>query len=104
MSVNCVYIMIHYEPSSRAYTGYIDFDAKHLFFYFFESRNDPDKDDVIFWTNGGEPLDSTMVFVCTVLDHIDSQVSGPGCSSSLGLLMEMGRCMQISRHSPTTTA
>lgn len=37
-----------------AYTGYIDIQARHLFFYFFESRNDPDKDDVIFWTNGGE--------------------------------------------------
>lgn len=53
--------------SESAFTGYIDIDARHLFFYFFESRNDPDKDDVIFWTNGG-----------------------PGCSSSLGLLMELG--------------
>ncbi|OSX56451.1 hypothetical protein POSPLADRAFT_1160107 [Postia placenta MAD-698-R-SB12] len=49
-----------------AYTGYIDVEARHLFFYFFESRRDPDKDDVIFWTNGG-----------------------PGCSSSLGLFMEL---------------
>jgi Serine carboxypeptidase len=40
--------------SNSAYTGYIDIEARHLFFYFFESRNDPDKDDVIFWTNGGE--------------------------------------------------
>jgi carboxypeptidase C (cathepsin A) len=31
----------------------VDIDARHLFFYFFESRSDPDKDDVIFWTNGG---------------------------------------------------
>lgn len=41
-----------------AYTGYIDIGVKHLFFYFFESRNDPDSDDVIFWTNGG------MVALC----------------------------------------
>ncbi|KAF8148174.1 serine carboxypeptidase [Mycena galopus ATCC 62051] len=53
----------------NAYTGYIDIEARHLFFYFFESRNDPDSDDVIFWTNGG-----------------------PGCSSGMGLFMELGPC------------
>ncbi|KAI0297528.1 serine carboxypeptidase [Multifurca ochricompacta] len=57
------------DTTVKVYTGYIDIEAKHLFFYFFESRNDPDKDDVVFWTNGG-----------------------PGCSSSLGLLMELGPC------------
>ncbi|KAI9454327.1 serine carboxypeptidase [Russula earlei] len=57
------------DTTVRAYTGYIDFEARHLFFYFFESRNAPDRDDVIFWTNGG-----------------------PGCSSSLGLFMELGPC------------
>ncbi|KZT13130.1 alpha/beta-hydrolase [Laetiporus sulphureus 93-53] len=53
------------------YTGYLDVDsgAKHLFFYFFESRRDPAKDDVMMWINGG-----------------------PGCSSSMGLLMELGPC------------
>ena len=52
------------------YTGYLDVDygAKHLFFYFFESRSNPDTDDLIFWTNGG-----------------------PGCSSALGVLMENGK-------------
>ncbi|KAF8972465.1 serine carboxypeptidase [Flammula alnicola] len=57
------------DTTVKSYTGYIDIEARHLFFYFFESRNDPDKDDVIFWTNGG-----------------------PGCSSSLGLFMELGPC------------
>jgi hypothetical protein len=76
-----------YELPFRAYTGYIDFDAKHLFFYFFESRNDPDRDDVIFWTNGGEASDYR---VYAVLDHIESPFLGPGCSSSLGLFMELG--------------
>lgn len=36
-----------------AYTGYIDIEARHIFFYFFESRSNPATDDVIFWTNGG---------------------------------------------------
>lgn len=41
-----------FTPS--AYTGYIDITgARHLFFYFFESRRAPEEDDVIFWTNGG---------------------------------------------------
>ncbi|KLO15312.1 alpha/beta-hydrolase [Schizopora paradoxa] len=51
------------------YTGYIDAGTRHLFFYFFESRNDPDSDDVLLWTNGG-----------------------PGASSSMGLFMELGPC------------
>lgn len=51
------------------YTGYIDIEARHLFFYFFESRRDPVNDDVMLWLNGG-----------------------PGASSTLGLLMELGPC------------
>ncbi|CAL1712348.1 unnamed protein product [Somion occarium] len=57
------------DGTVNAYTGYIDIEARHIFFYFFESRNEPDKDDVIFWTNGG-----------------------PACSSSMGLFMELGPC------------
>ena len=40
------------DGSVNAYAGYIDVDACHSFFYFFQSRRDPSKDDVIFWTNG----------------------------------------------------
>ncbi|OCH92452.1 serine carboxypeptidase [Obba rivulosa] len=57
------------DGTVSAYTGYIDIEARHLFFYLFESRDDPDKDDVIFWTNGG-----------------------PGGSSAMGLFMELGPC------------
>ncbi|KZS92408.1 alpha/beta-hydrolase [Sistotremastrum niveocremeum HHB9708] len=61
------------DPTTSTYTGYIDVSpARHLFFYFFESRSDPDTDDVILWTNGG-----------------------PGGSSSLGLFMELGPCRLI---------
>jgi carboxypeptidase C (cathepsin A) len=53
-----------------AYTGYIDIEARHLFFYFFESRSNPVEDDVILWTNG--------------------------CSgASMGLLMEVGELRTI---------
>ncbi|KIJ64661.1 hypothetical protein HYDPIDRAFT_90311 [Hydnomerulius pinastri MD-312] len=66
------------DGTVNAYTGYIDIEARHLFFYFFESRNDPAKDDVIFWTNGG-----------------------PGCSSSLGLFMELGPCRALTENGTT---
>ncbi|KAI0744981.1 serine carboxypeptidase [Earliella scabrosa] len=64
------------DGEATAYTGYIDVEARHLFFYFFESRRDPDSDDVIFWTNGG-----------------------PGGSSAMGLFMEIGPCRVTSANS-----
>ncbi|KAH7911548.1 Alpha/Beta hydrolase protein, partial [Hygrophoropsis aurantiaca] len=66
------------DETVNAYTGYIDIQARHLFFYFFESRNDPNQDDVIFWTNGG-----------------------PGGSSSIGLFMELGPCSTMSGNGTT---
>lgn len=59
------------DPTVTSWSGYIDtaYGGKSLWFYFFESRSNPAKDPVILWTNGG-----------------------PGCSSSLGLFMELGPC------------
>lgn len=55
----------------RQWTGTIDVtDTRRLFFWAFESRNDPARDPVIFWMNGG-----------------------PGSSSLLGALTELGACM-----------
>ncbi|EJD36520.1 serine carboxypeptidase [Auricularia subglabra TFB-10046 SS5] len=54
---------------AKSYAGYIDIEARHLFFHFHESRSDPDKDPVVMWINGG-----------------------PGCSSALGAFMELGPC------------
>ncbi|WWD22404.1 hypothetical protein CI109_106895 [Kwoniella shandongensis] len=58
------------DPDVRSYSGYLDVGyGKDLFFYFFESRSKPSEDPVVMWINGG-----------------------PGCSSSLGLFMELGPC------------
>ncbi|KAJ2866622.1 hypothetical protein GGH94_001429 [Coemansia aciculifera] len=60
------------DTNVTQYTGYLDTaEDKHFFFWFFEARNQAKTGDtpVILWTNGG-----------------------PGCSSLVGVLMELGPC------------
>lgn len=54
----------------KSYSGFIDIaDDKHVFFWFFESRNDPSSDPTTMWINGG-----------------------PGADAMTGLFEELGPC------------
>jgi carboxypeptidase C (cathepsin A) len=55
--------------SSKLYSGYLDTidESRKLHYVFVESENNPASDPVVLWLNGG-----------------------PGCSSLLGFLQEIG--------------
>ncbi|KAF2709095.1 carboxypeptidase Y precursor [Pleomassaria siparia CBS 279.74] len=59
---------------SKQYTGWLDVGSKHLFFWYFESQDSPSEDPLLLWLTGG-----------------------PGGSSMIGLLQELGPCL-INEH------
>ena len=66
----------------KQYSGYFSLTtgAKHYFYWFFESRNDPAHDPVVLWMTGG-----------------------PGCSSEVALFGENGPCSVSADGSHTVT-
>ncbi|WYZ39540.1 hypothetical protein EsH8_III_001454 [Colletotrichum jinshuiense] len=58
------------DAGSRQWTGWLDTGGKHLFFWYFESLNDPENDPLSLWMTGG-----------------------PGGSGLVGLMLELGPCL-----------
>ena len=58
------------DPDVTQISGYVDIrEGAHLWFILYESRSSPKTDPLVLWLNGG-----------------------PGCSSSTGMLFELGPC------------
>lgn len=46
-------------PGVNSYSGYVDIDEQtHIFFWFFEARNNPDEAPITLWLEGGPGGDS----------------------------------------------
>lgn len=60
---------LDYDPGFNQFSGYLNIKGseKYVFYWYVESQNNPKKDPVAYWTNGG-----------------------PGCSGLLGFGTEMG--------------
>lgn len=62
------------DAHSKQYTGWLDVGSKHIFFWFYESQDNPSTDPLLLWLTGG-----------------------PGASGLVGSLMELGPCL-INEH------
>src|SRR5690349_9133331 len=88
-------------PTASSYTGYIDVEARRLFVYFCESRNDPDKDDVILWTNGGLCVFPLIHFFDPRLMAVQDQIAHPQRVYSWNLVRVS--CRTLIQQSPIHT-
>lgn len=76
----------------NSYAGFLDIaDDKHLFFWFFESRNDPETDPVTLWLNGGPGADNMgglfdEVGPCSLKDGVTTELRNESWNEVSNLL------------------
>ena len=79
-------------PGVNSYSGYIDVgEDLHVFFWFFESRQNPSDDPVTLWLNGGPGSDSLIglfeeIGPCSVDEHLETQLRGYSWSNVSNVL------------------
>lgn len=67
------------DAHTTQYTGWLDIGSRHLFFWYAQSRSSPSSDPLLLWLTGG-----------------------PGGSSMVGMMQELGPCL-INEHANGTT-
>lgn len=96
---------LYFDPGFEQYAGYLTVDEIHgrnLFYWYFDSQNDPDNDPVVLWTNGGEYYSILLIVLGLLLLYFLSpfdihssdpflfEYVGPGCSGLIGMGTEQG--------------
>lgn len=81
----------HSSQKSKQFSGYLDVSAtRGIHYMYFESERNPEKDSVVFWTNGGPGELATFSRALRKLAGDQGVLLLLGCSGLLGLYTEFG--------------
>lgn len=81
-------------PGVKSYSGYVDLSpTAHTFFWFFESRHDPENAPITLWLNGGPGSDS-------LIGLFEGEISRSSPTSLTNMVrdVELGPCQINEKH------